>query len=121
MCRNITPQEAYAMIQKGEVEILDVRTPQEFYGEGHIGGARLIPLNELQFRLKELNPARKYLIYCRTGHRSAQACRLLSRMGFEHTYNQLGGIVQWARLGLPVEGAARSPGGGFLGFRAFVP
>ncbi|NOZ58759.1 MAG: rhodanese-like domain-containing protein [Euryarchaeota archaeon] len=120
MCRNVTPQEAYAMIQKGGVEVLDVRTPQEYYGEGHIKGAKLIPLSELQHRLRELNPAKRYLIYCRTGHRSAQACRLLSQLGFE-TYNQLGGIVQWARLGLPVEGVARRQRGGFFNFNPFMP
>ncbi len=121
MCKNVTPQEAYNMIQRDKsIEILDVRTPQEYYNDGHIKGAKLIPINELQFRLRELNPAKKYLIYCRTGNRSAQVCRFLSQLGFKHTYNQMGGIVQWVRYGLPVEGGMpyrRPPG--FFTFNPF--
>ncbi len=120
MCRNVTPIEAYNMIQRDKnIEILDVRTPQEYYNDGYIKGAKLIPINEIQFRLRELNPAKKYLIYCRTGNRSAQVCRFLSQLGFK-TYNQMGGIVQWIRHGLPVEGGAayrRPPG--FFTFNPF--
>jgi rhodanese-related sulfurtransferase len=114
MCRNVSPQDAYNMIQTDkDIEILDVRTPMEYHNDGRIPGARLIPINEIQFRLNELNPAKKYLVYCRTGNRSSQVCRFLSGLGFKNIYNQAGGVVQWGHYGLPLEGGRtmqRAPG-----------
>lgn len=62
MCRNLSPQDAYNMIQTDkDIEILDVRTPMEYHNDGRIPGAKLIPISEIQFRLKELNPAKNIL------------------------------------------------------------
>jgi rhodanese-related sulfurtransferase len=104
MCKNVKPEDAYKMINNdGNIEILDVRTPMEFVNDGHIKGAKLLPINEIQFRLNELNPSKKYLIYCRTGNRSGQVCQFLTGLGFENIYNQAGGIVHWGQFGLPLE------------------
>ncbi|NOZ76948.1 MAG: rhodanese-like domain-containing protein, partial [Euryarchaeota archaeon] len=86
----------------------------EYHSDGRIPGARLIPINELQYRLRELDPGKKYLVYCRTGNRSGQVlCRFLSGLGFKNVYNQAGGVVQWSQYGLPLEGGRavqRAPG-----------
>ena len=109
MCKNLSPRDAYRMIRSDpEVEVLDVRTPMEYHRDGRIPGARLMPLSELQWRLKELDPTKKYLVYCRTGNRSGQVCRFLAALGF-NMYN-MGGVVQWARYGLPLEEGERYPG-----------
>jgi rhodanese-related sulfurtransferase len=42
-----------------------------------------------------LDKSKNYYVYCRSGARSEQACHLMSQMGFENTFNLLGGIMQW--------------------------
>jgi len=82
---------------------LDVREDKEF-AAGHIPKARHIPLGQLSGRLQELEKfkAKPILVTCRSGQRSARACRLLKKSGFETVYNQAGGIVAWQRANLPV-------------------
>lgn len=83
--------------------ILDVREDKEF-AAGHIPKARHIPLGQLSGRLQELEKfkAKPILVTCRTGQRSARACGMLKKAGFENVYNQAGGIVAWERANLPV-------------------
>ena len=82
---------------KDETIILDVRTLEE-YNQGHIPNARLIdiqnPPNFLQ-ELELLNRSKTYLVYCRSGARSSQACMLMKNKGVENCFNLLGGINQW--------------------------
>jgi rhodanese-related sulfurtransferase len=118
MCINVSPKDAYDMIRQGEgVEILDVRTPMEYQKDGYIKGAKLLPINEIQFRFHELNPEKKYLIYCRTGNRSGQVCQFLTGLGFKDIYNQAGGVLDWNNSGFPLEGGGGfGMGPGFMGF-----
>jgi len=83
--------------------VLDVREDKEF-AAGHIPKARHIPLGQLSGRLQELEKfkAKPILVTSRSGQRSARACRLLKKSGFETVYNQAGGIVAWQRANLPV-------------------
>ena len=82
---------------KEETIILDVRTLEE-YNQGHIPNAQLIniqnPPNFLQ-ELELLNRSKTYLVYCRSGARSSQACILMKNKGIENCFNLLGGINQW--------------------------
>lgn len=63
--------------------IIDVRTAQEF-ASGHLTGAINIDFNASDFeqKIKALNPAMKYIIYCRSGNRSAQAMVRIQELGF---------------------------------------
>lgn len=83
--------------------ILDVREDKEF-SAGHIPKARHIPLGQLAGRLQELDKfkAKPILVTCRSGQRSARACGMLKKAGFETVYNQAGGIIAWERANLPV-------------------
>jgi len=77
--------------------ILDVRTPTE-YQASHIPGSVLLNYNDpMQFvkGSNELDKDKTYLVYCRSGARSAAACAHLSQIGFDDTYNLLGGILDW--------------------------
>ena len=82
---------------KEETIILDVRTLEE-YNQGHIPNSQLIdiqnPPNFLQ-ELELLNRSKTYLVYCRSGARSSQACMLMKNKGVENCFNLLGGINQW--------------------------
>jgi phage shock protein E len=71
-------------VAKGAL-LLDVRTPAEF-AEGHIPGAKNIPVQELAARINEVGPRdRHVVIYCRSGARSAAAAQLLTRAGYHVT------------------------------------
>jgi rhodanese-related sulfurtransferase len=86
------------------VQILDVREPDEFSGPlGHIAGAILIPLGELDRRVSELNRDRPIVAVCRAGSRSAQAISALQRNGFTDVANLSGGMLRWRAEAHPVE------------------
>ncbi len=81
--------------------LLDVRTPEE-YAEGHIAGAKLIPVQVLAEHLKEVPRDKQVYVYCYSGTRSARASKLLAKNGFTNIENIEGGIVAWKKAGYPV-------------------
>ena len=88
-----------------EVQIVDVREPDEFNGAlGHVSGAILIPLGNLTGRTEELSKAKPVVTICRSGARSAQATVLLGKAGFEKVANLSGGMLRWRAQRFPVEG-----------------
>ena len=78
-----------------KLKLLDVREPYE-YELCHIPGSRLIPLEELEKRVGELDPADEIVVYCHVGVRSARAVEFLSSKGFRRARNLMGGIRAWA-------------------------
>ena len=81
--------------------LLDVRQPEEFR-EGHISGAHLIPLSELERRLKEVPREREIVCVCRSGNRSNVATRQLVQAGYK-AVNMRGGMRAWSRSGYAVK------------------
>lgn len=80
-----------------EAVILDVRTEEEVE-EGYIPNSKNIDIYKGQGFINEvekLDKSKHYYIYCRSGKRSAQACTLMDQMGFDETYNLLGGFSEW--------------------------
>lgn len=80
--------------REGEFTLLDVRQPAE-YRAGHLPGAVFIPLPELPERLKELDPSKPVLAYCRSGNRSRSAAALLLTEGFASVSSMDGGMMAW--------------------------
>ncbi len=79
---SITPKEAIVLLERDDnLTLLDVRTIQEFK-EGHLQGATLIPLGNLEASLDKLPKQQKILVYCRSGSRSVAASRILEKHGF---------------------------------------
>jgi len=77
--------------------ILDVRTEEECL-DGIIPGAINIDIYKGQgfiYKLDELDKMKNYYVYCKVGGRSGQACSIMNELGFEHTYNLLGGFMNW--------------------------
>jgi len=103
--KNINPQEAndLSMLSGYFVQWVDVRTPEE-YGGGHIGNAVNINYYAPDFKEKidQLDKTTRYIVYCRTGARSAAASKVMTDLGFKDIYNMLGGFSAWAEAGLPV-------------------
>jgi rhodanese-related sulfurtransferase len=83
--------------------VLDVREDKE-WAVGHIPQARHIPLGQLSSRLNELEKykSKAVVISCRSGHRSARACAILKKSGFENVHNLAGGIIAWEKANLPI-------------------
>ena len=99
----LSAQELSAlMAAKEKVFTLDVRSPQEFRGDGHIAGATLIPLGELATHLKKVPTDRMVVTVCRSGARSGAAHAQLQRAGYENAKNLSGGMMAWQSAGLPV-------------------
>ncbi|MFC4770027.1 rhodanese-like domain-containing protein [Effusibacillus consociatus] len=92
---NITGEEGPDFLrEKKEIVLLDVRQPEE-YESGHIPGAVLVPLGELESRIEELDKDKEYFVICRSGRRSVMACHLLSEHGFTKLFNLHGGMLGW--------------------------
>lgn len=77
-----------------DLNIVDVRQPKE-YEQGHIPGAKLVPLPELNNRLEELDPEKATVVYCAVGGRSRAAAQMLSGQGYTAVYNLKGGFKAW--------------------------
>ena len=87
-------------------QIIDIRTPRE-YAAGHLKGAILINYYDPNFAQNiekaGLNKYRPIFIYCRSGHRSANAIDIFKKLGFKHIVNMVYGINEWKHLLLPIE------------------
>lgn len=87
-------------LSKGEVRLIDVRTPSEFE-ELHIDGSQLMPLDRLDVgEIKESDKAA--VIVCHSGKRAAQAMQKLQAAGVEDLQILEGGVMGWVSAGLPV-------------------
>ena len=77
--------------------VLDVRTGAEVV-HGIIPNAIHIDIykgQEFINDIEDLDKSKNYYIYCRSGNRSGQACKIMNQLGFESAYNLEGGILQW--------------------------
>ncbi len=100
---SVSAPEFEKEIRSDSVQLLDVRTPQE-YAEGHIDGAININVQSDDFQMmagKKLSKESKVLVYCRSGRRSLDAADILAKNGFQ-VVNLKGGIIEWKDDGLPV-------------------
>ena len=100
----VSPAEGSALIaSKGAaLTIIDVRTPEE-YAAGHIEGAVNMDVEGGRFSalIADLPTDAEYIVYCRSGRRSALAAQAMQQAGFATIYD-LGGLVDWQAAGLPI-------------------
>ena len=89
-----------AWLRSGEAELLDVRREGEWKAT-HIEGAVWSPLDTLNHNLPALEKDRRIAVHCKSGYRSAIACSVLQRAGFQNVVNVLGGIDAWQAASLP--------------------
>jgi rhodanese-related sulfurtransferase len=102
--KNLTPDQAYILIQESEPLILDVRTVWE-YERIHLKSAILIPLGKLEPQidaLREKFTDRNIVVYCQSGNRSETAAKLLVKNGFSRIFNMRGGLKAWVVKNYPV-------------------
>jgi len=96
---NVTSEELkhYQQVHKEkEYQLIDVRQPDE-YTDGHIPGALLLPLDELEGRLSDLPQGQDIVFYCRSGARSQAAAiiALDENPALQKVYNLMGGFMAW--------------------------
>lgn len=91
---------------KDSIQILDVRTPDE-YNSGHIKNALLADWNnkpEFERRIGFIDKNKPVYVYCLAGGRSAAAVKKLKAAGYEKVYDLDGGINAWKAANKPLEG-----------------
>ena len=91
---NLTDVEAsdIGKLVKNKEFLLDVREEYE-YQDGHIKGAVNLPLREILGKKDSLPKDKDIYVYCRSGHRSADAVNFLKSLGFEKVHNIEGGFI----------------------------
>jgi rhodanese-related sulfurtransferase len=91
------------MIKNGDpLTIIDVRSKDEFR-QGHIPGAKVIPLDQITKKLDKIPKSHPVVFTCLSGTRSRMAAGQVANMGFENIYNHQGGFRAWQQAGLPVK------------------
>ena len=93
MVEEMDAKNARDLLDQGELTLLDCRYDLE-YEESRLPDATLIPLHLLRFQVHELDPAVRYLVYCRSGRRSKAAAFLLKERNF-NAVSLAGGIKDW--------------------------
>lgn len=97
--RNINAEEFAQLKEIENHVVLDVRSPQELI-DGEVPGYLMINFFDASFKeeIAKLDQDKTYLVYCRSGNRSGQACALMSQMGFQNLCNLVGGIGAWNQM-----------------------
>jgi phage shock protein E len=98
--RTVRASEAVAMLE--DRVVIDVRTPEEF-AAGHLATALNIPVeaDDFEDRIAELDPSDAYLLYCRSGRRSAMAADIMAQAGFSDIVDA-GGMDPLVAAGAPL-------------------
>lgn len=99
--QRVEPAKAKTLIAEKKVQILDVRTEEE-WNDRHIEGATRIEIGSEDFAetvTASFDKSKPILVYCRSGRRSARASGQLKDLGFTMIYDLKGGIKAWTRAG----------------------
>ncbi|MDX1278272.1 rhodanese-like domain-containing protein [Oceanihabitans sediminis] len=99
----ISSEEMQSLLKMGQVQLVDVRTPQEFEG-GYIENAQNIDFNSPTFDedILNLDKEKPVILYCHSGGRSANCAKKMQQAGFKKIYDLEGGISRWKHKELPV-------------------
>lgn len=100
--KGVGPADATRLLNSQDGILLDIRPVAE-HNQGYIINDAHIPMAELNSRLAELEKYKDkpVIAYCRSGSRSAAACKLLTKNGFDQVYNLSGGIMAWQSANMP--------------------
>ena len=98
--------QAVQLINREKAVVIDVCEPEEF-AAGHVGGAKNIPLGQLQERLPQVakNKAVPVIMVCAKGGRAARAVGIAKGLGYDKAQTLAGGLAAWREASMPVEKA----------------
>lgn len=102
----LNPAGAVQLINREKAVVIDVCEAEEF-AAGHVGGARNVPLGQLEERLPAVvkNKALPVVLVCASGARSNRAVAIAKKLGYENAQSLAGGLKAWREASLPVEKA----------------
>jgi rhodanese-related sulfurtransferase len=103
MDSDYSPREVAELLERDEIQLIDVRESYE-HEAGRIAGDRLVALTELTAQAHTIDRERAVVFYCRSGSRSAMASEAFRGAGYD-AHNMAGGLLDWAAAGLPLEPA----------------
>jgi len=100
----ITPEEMKEISKVEDMQLIDVRTPEE-YEEGYIEGFQNIDFYSENFAqdIEKLDKSKPVIVCCRSGRRSADCAKQLEEKGFVKIYDLEGGIAKWEFEGLDIK------------------
>ena len=104
-----TVEEVAAAYEKGEIALIDVRTPQEYMFE-HIEGALLLPMPFVQADRLPSQQGKRLVIYCGSSMRSGKVARGCLAKGVQPVTHMQGGFAAWKQAGLPYIGTDMATG-----------
>ena len=96
-------KEVTLLINREPAMLVDVRSEADFRA-GHITNAINIPLDQIEVQINKItsNSKKNIIVYCQKGVRSAQAFRLLNKLGLPKLYTIDGGLDAWLKNNLPI-------------------
>lgn len=97
--RQVEPGELEGLRARREVQVVDVRNPDE-WSKGHLRGAIHIPLAALPDRIGELDKSKPVVLHCQGGGRAAIATSFLQSRGMTDVATMTGGYERWMAEGL---------------------
>lgn len=102
--REISVAELHAaLVADGPPRLIDVREEAE-YARERILGSQCVPLTALGSWLASVSQEGSVVFICQTGVRSLQAATLAATLGYREAVSLAGGVEDWRRKGLPIEG-----------------
>lgn len=103
---SLTPAGAVQLINREKAVVIDVSETEEF-AAGHVGGAKNVPLGQLEERLPAVvkNKALPLVLVCASGARANRAVGIAKKLGYENAQAMAGGLKAWREASLPVEKA----------------
>lgn len=106
---NWTPEEVKTAFDKGEIILVDVRTPQEYLFE-HVEGALLLPMVEFESAQLPEQGDKRIVLHCGSGARSAKVGGECLANGFTWMAHMEGGFAAWKARKLPYIGTDMATG-----------
>ena len=121
--KSVEPVTFHQEIANKDVQVLDVRTPEEFRS-GHLSGAFHADWNdrdEFINRTRHLDPNKPIYTYCLSGVRSSNAAEWLRKNGFQNVINMEGGLMAWKKARLPLDSPVQKVQMTLEGYKASIP
>ena len=102
----LSAANAVQLINRERAVVIDVCEAEEF-AAGHVGGAKNVPVGQLERRLPEVvkNKTLPLILVCASGARANRALPVAKKLGYEKAQVLGGGMKAWKDANLPVEKA----------------
>ena len=102
----LSTAEAVQLINREKAVVIDVCEPEE-YAQGHVAGAKNVPLAQLEAQLPKWVKSKTtpVVLLCQAGSRAARAAAQAQKMGYAQAQPLAGGLKAWREASLPVEKA----------------